>query len=436
VHTLEQLRNGALAGLRRVELTGASTGGLSSFPRELFDLADHLEVLDLSGNQLTELPADLGRLHRLQALFCSGNPFQQLPPALGGCAALSQVGFRGCNINHVPAEALPAGLRWLTLTDNHLSELPAALFDRPALQKLMLAGNRLHALPATLARARRLELLRLSANHLSHLPPELAELPRLAWLAWAGNPVAGLSRPAPVTPIHWQDLHLGALLGEGASGRVHAAQWQGPLGPHEVAVKLFRGQMTSDGLPAEEMAACLAVGDHPLLLGARAPLAGHPQQLPGLVMSRLPGHWRALAQPPSLASCTRDVHAPDLRWHADALLKLMRQVAGAASHLHTSGWLHGDLYAHNVLWDPDTAQAVLSDLGAASPLPAGAAAARWQRLDVLAWGILLGELLAACPSPPAALQSLQAQCTQTDPAQRPLMSEVLADLGDVASRTG
>lgn len=433
MHTLEQLRSGALSGLRRVELTGASTGGLRHFPTELFDLADTLEVLDLSGNQLSELPPDLGRLHRLQALFCSGNPFTTLPPALGDCAELSQVGFRGCGLVDVPEAALPTRLRWLTLTDNHISTLPPALFERPALQKLMLAGNRLQDLPHSVAAAQRLELLRLSANGLRRLPPVLAELPRLAWLAWAGNPLP--HPPAPVHPsVAWQDLQLGTLLGEGASGQVHAVQRSAePTG--DVALKLFKGTMTSDGLPEHEMAACLSVGGHPQLMGALARLEGHPDGRQGLLLPRLPGHWQALAGPPSLASCSRDVYDADRTFPPATVLRLAQQVAQAAQHLHHQGWLHGDLYAHNVLWDGGAGQAVLSDLGAASPLPAGPASVRWQRLDVLAWGCLLGELLARCPVPPIPLQTLQQACVQPTPAHRPLMSELLDPLAQLSSTT-
>ena len=146
IQTLDALRRGELAGARELRLRER----LTEFPREIFDLAETLEVLDLSGGALTELPDDLGRLGKLRVLFCSGNRFERLPPSLGDCAALSQVGFRGCGIREVPAEALPPNLRWLTLTDNAIEVLPEAIGRRPALQKVMLAGNRLEALPESL----------------------------------------------------------------------------------------------------------------------------------------------------------------------------------------------------------------------------------------------------------------------------------------------
>jgi Leucine-rich repeat (LRR) protein len=110
--TLDALRRGDLAGARELRLAHC---GLTEFPREIFGLAETLEVLDLGGNALSELPADFGRLTRLRVLFGSNNRFARLPPALGDCAELSQVGFRGTGLREVPAEALPPKLRLRSL---------------------------------------------------------------------------------------------------------------------------------------------------------------------------------------------------------------------------------------------------------------------------------------------------------------------------------
>jgi len=314
------------------------------------------------------------------------------------------------------------------VTDNALTTLPAALGERPHLQKLMLSGNRLEALPETFAGAERLELLRISANLFPHLPCWLTRLPRLAWLAYAGNVFDPPPQPAPAATIEWRDLQPEAILGEGASGLVHRALWRAPGEPvpRAVALKLFKGRMTSDGLPEREMAACLAAGAHPNLTYALGRLAGHPEGYDGLVMPLLPADWRPLAGPPSLESCTRDVYAPDLRLAPDVALRLARGIAAATAHLHAKGLLHGDLYAHNTLWDGTGGGAVLSDFGAAACLPGGAEGAALQRLEVLAWGILFGELLDRTPEAAPSLRALHRQCIDPDPAARPPMAEVAA----------
>lgn len=160
MQTIEQLRSGALVGIRRLKLCC----GLTRFPTEIYDLADTLEILDLSGNQLSELPEDLHRLKKLRIIFCSDNRFTELPAVLGRCAELSMVGFKANQIRRVPPASLPEKLRWLILTDNEIEELPSELGACLQLQKLMLAGNKLRVLPESLVNCQRLELVRIAAR--------------------------------------------------------------------------------------------------------------------------------------------------------------------------------------------------------------------------------------------------------------------------------
>ena len=54
MQTIDQLRSGTLIGIRHLKISS----GLSRFPSEIIDLADTLEILDLSGNSLSSLPDD------------------------------------------------------------------------------------------------------------------------------------------------------------------------------------------------------------------------------------------------------------------------------------------------------------------------------------------------------------------------------------------
>ena len=364
MHTLEQLRSGALAGTRRLDLSC----GLTELPHEIFDLADTLEVLNLSGNRLRDLPHQLSRLHKLQVLFASDNDFEWLPEVLGDCPALHMVGFKANRMAHVPAAALPPALRWLTLTDNAIGHLPTELGQRPALQKLMLAGNQLTVLPDSLQGAQKLELMRVSANRMTEVPGWLTELPHLSWLALAGNGMGWVCPAVSELPgIAWPDLSHGPLLGEGASGHIY--QVQATAWPQPLALKLFKGDVTSDGLPEDELAACLTAGQHPALTTPVARLTGHPAQAQGLLMPLIPAAHVNLAAPPSLDSCTRDVYPPDFHLSAALALQMARDVTDALAHLHQRGVMHGDLYAHNILIDPVHGHARLGDFGAATRLP-------------------------------------------------------------------
>ena len=449
MHTLEQLRAGELCGARHLKLAE----NLAVFPPEILSLKETLEVLDLTGNQLSELPDALAECKKLRILFCSENNFTELPEVLGRCPALTMVGFKANRIATVPATSLPARLRWLILTDNAIERLPDELGQCDALQKLMLSGNRLRELPASLANCQRLELLRIAANRLEALPEWLLGLPRLAWLAYAGNPFSDeqerrLGETAAAAEIPWQALTLGEQLGQGASGVIHRAALRSDEETQGVAVKLFKGAVTSDGLPLSEMTASLAAGRHPNLVGVMGRVSDHPSGIPALVMPLIDPAFATLAGPPSLDSCTRDVYGEDLNFTPAQVMAMVQGVAAAARHLHERGILHGDLYAHNLLYSlqpamPHSSQeapgrVLLGDFGAASCYDRAdeVLAGRLERLEVRAFGCLLAELLARCNGGDADLDPLHRlarECGFEVPSRRPTFAQILTRLAAMAT---
>jgi hypothetical protein len=303
----------------------------------------------------------------------------------------------------------------------------------------MLAGNQLSSLPDSLANCVNLELLRIAANRLPALPDWLLTQPRLSWLAAAGNPFSDASEAMslarhslPAIPREQVSLH--EQLGQGASGIIYRAGWQ-PTGqaPKQMAAKLFKGHVTSDGLPHSEMAACVSAGAHPNLIDVAGPLADQPGQTPGLLMDLVEPAFQPLAGPPSLVSCTRDCYAEDRTFTLEQVLRIARGTASAVAHLHERGILHGDLYAHNLLVDP-SGECLLSDFGAASFFePQSATGRALQRIESRAFGCLLEELLQRCAGfddDPRllALLEMQDRCMSEQPEHRPLLSQLATTL--------
>ena len=439
METIDLLRSGELQGIKRLDLAA----GLTDFPIEIFDLADSLEILNLSDNHLQSLPADLGCLHKLKIIFLSNNNFEQVPQVLADCPNLSMVGFKSNKIRVLGEDVLPLGVRWLILTDNQLEKLPNSIGRLQGLQKLMLAGNQLRSLPDEMAACQNLELIRLAANRLESLPQWLFRLPRLSWLAYAGNPCCTANLSPTVLTIPWAELRLLDPLGEGASGIISQGVWQSPAQPPTaVAIKIFKGAMTSDGTPADEMNACLAAGGHPHLVGALGKIGDCPDNRSGLMLALIPPDYQNLGNPPSLDTCTRDTYNDDRSFSVATILRIAIGISSAAAHLHARGIMHGDLYAHNILIDGFD-RPLLGDFGAASSydLNDRIAGAALERLEVRAFGCLLEDLLDRCECSDREankltldlLDQLKQDCLQLISVDRPLFGEICETLADLES---
>lgn len=227
------------------------------------------------------------------------------------------------------------------------------------------------------------------------------------------------------------DVRIGELLGQGASGLIHAGTLREG---GAVAAKFFKGQVTSDGLPQSELAACLAAGEHPHLIAVKGLLENGQGALPALLMERLPAGYRTLAGPPSPDSCTRDCYPAGWTLPTDHALRIVRGTAAAVAHLHARGILHGDLYGQNLLVDSE-GHTLLSDFGGATFIdPDSAQGRRLMRLESRAFGCLLEELLDRCPANDQPrrqrqLRQLQRHCMEPRADQRPTFAAIQAALG-------
>ena len=413
--------------------------GLKTFPIELYKLEDTLEVLDLTDNNLSSLPDDFYKFKKLKRLFLSNNQFDHIPKVLAKLPQLSMIGIRNNQIKTFEENSLPLSTRWLILTDNKLKELPQSIGDLTLLQKCMLSGNQLNSLPTTISKCKNLELLRISANRLEIFPTVLLSLPKLSWLAYSGNPFCKKHPDSNIKLpiIKWDDLEIKELLGEGASGNIYKAIYE----KKEVAVKVFKGEMTSDGLPQEEMDINISMGIHKNLIDAIAHISHHPQSKDALMLELIPKSYINLGFPPSLESCTRDVYPSNFILSTSSSLKILKGMASAAFHMHERGIMHGDFYAHNILINKDD-NSILGDFGAASyyeekdfKIPN-----TLEQLEVRAFGCLIEELLDISKQDSEnikyksirnSLYNLQISCLNEVVKKRLLFKEILKQLDEL-----
>jgi len=416
MHTLAQLRSGELKGISRLTLRE----NLTSFPEEIFELSDTLEILDLSDNLLSSLPEEMYRLSKLKIAFFSNNRFSAIP-SFKGCENLYMVGFKNNQIEIFDEDILPNSISWLILTDNRLENLPRSIGKLHKLQKFALAGNRIEKLPDEMASCRNLELIRLSANNLESIPSWLLELPKLSWLAFSGNPCSK-EQKFPLQAIAYESLDVKEKLGSGASGDIFRAY--SAAHDEEVALKLFKGAITSDGYAHDEMNACMSAGDHPNLIKVLAKIEGEERL--GLLLEYIPDIYRNFGLPPDFETCTRDTFKEGSTLSLETILEIAKSIASAAAHLHERGLMHGDLYAHNILIN-DNDHCYLGDFGAASFYEAHEKT--FEKIEVRAFGCLIEDMLSLSPTKEGdiyeRLEQLRERCMNEKVEERPLFSEIV-----------
>ncbi|MCB8977345.1 MAG: leucine-rich repeat domain-containing protein [Ardenticatenaceae bacterium] len=176
-----------LGQLTQLQSLYLSFNNLTELPEWLGQLTQ-LQSLNLSSNNLTELPEWLGQLTQLQSLDLSSTNLTELPEWLGQLTQLQSLDLSSTNLTELP-EWLGqlTQLQSLNLSGNNLTELPEWLGQLTQLQSLYLSGNNLTELPEWLGQLTQLQSLYLSSNNLTELPEWLGQLTQLQSLNLSSN---------------------------------------------------------------------------------------------------------------------------------------------------------------------------------------------------------------------------------------------------------
>jgi serine/threonine protein kinase len=207
----------------------------------------------------------------------------------------------------------------------------------------------------------------------------------------------------------------------------------------DVAVKVFKGNVTSDGYPEDEMNSSLEAGEHDTLVKILGVTDNIVESKTGLVMELIPKHYVNLGNPPSLKTCTRDVFDPKVSYSANQILNILTSISSVANHLHERGIMHGDLYAHNMLID-DEGNTLFGDFGAATMYERDLLTDTYalERIEVSAFGYLVDDLLSLYHVSKndhfsTALTSLKTLCLSPISNSRPNFEEIESILAKIKS---
>ncbi len=181
---------GKLTNLRSLYLSGNQ---LSSLPPEFVQLTN-LQILDLRNNQLSSLPPEFEKLTSLQTLYLRSNQLSSLPPEFEKLTNLQTLYLENNQLSSLPPKfGQLSNLQTIYLENNQLSSLPPEFGKLTNLQILDLRNNQLSSLPLGFGQLTNLQSLYLSDNQLSSLPPEFEQLTNLESLYLGNNQLSSLT---------------------------------------------------------------------------------------------------------------------------------------------------------------------------------------------------------------------------------------------------
>ncbi len=174
---------GSLTKLETLILGSLFKGNkLKALPAEIGQL-QNLSVLDLSANQLDSLPTEIGQLQNLSRLNLGANQLSSLPAEISQLQELSVLDLSANQLSSLPAEIVQLQkLSVLDLSETQLSSLPAEIGQLQNLFRLNLSETQLSSLPAEIGQLQNLSVLDLSKTQLSNLPAEIGQLQNLSEL--------------------------------------------------------------------------------------------------------------------------------------------------------------------------------------------------------------------------------------------------------------
>uniref|UniRef100_A0A8C5BF54 FLII actin remodeling protein n=1 Tax=Gadus morhua TaxID=8049 RepID=A0A8C5BF54_GADMO len=172
-----------LENSRNMLVLNLSHNAMEAIPNQLFINLTDLLYLDLGDNKLDSLPPQMRRLVHLQTLVLNNNPLmhaqlRQLPAMV----ALQTLHLR--NTQRTQSN-MPTSLEGLThlsdvdLSCNDLSRVPECLYTLGSLKRLNLSGNQITELSLCIDQWTQLETLNLSRNQLTSLPSAICKLSKL-----------------------------------------------------------------------------------------------------------------------------------------------------------------------------------------------------------------------------------------------------------------
>lgn len=162
---------------------------LKEFPLEIFNLTNLVE-LNISNNKIERIPPQIAKLTNLTVLDLWNNQIEEIPPEIASLTKLTRLRLWNNQIEEIPPEISQlTNLIDLGLSDNQIRKIPAEIGSLTNLEKLGLWNNQIEEICPGIGELTNLTELYLWSNQIEEIPVEIANLTNLTSLGIGENKI-------------------------------------------------------------------------------------------------------------------------------------------------------------------------------------------------------------------------------------------------------
>ncbi|XP_078694333.1 uncharacterized protein LOC144923569 [Branchiostoma floridae x Branchiostoma belcheri] len=151
-----------------------SNNNIKTLPQDMTRVSETMQTIDLSNNEIGEVPEALLLMPNLIALYLGSNKIKELPT--------------GLDFNK-----LSPNLHDIDLSNNEIHDVPLDLWFLPSLRKLILRQNKISKISKNIERCKNLAFLDVSANMLEEIQSYVLGLPGLRTIDASKNQIKTVS---------------------------------------------------------------------------------------------------------------------------------------------------------------------------------------------------------------------------------------------------
>jgi Leucine-rich repeat (LRR) protein len=150
----------------------------------------NIKIINLSNNQITSIPPEIGNCINLYIFDISSNQLTSIHPEIGNCINLKNLNLSNNQLVSIPPEIGNCiNLEYFYCCTNQLTSIPPEIGNCINLKHIVISVNQITTIPPEIGNCINLEYFFLDSNLITTIPPEIGMIRTMCIFMISNNPI-------------------------------------------------------------------------------------------------------------------------------------------------------------------------------------------------------------------------------------------------------